>query len=246
MGVGNSFSLGLFIKPRWTLWYLLSLIFWRLAIQLLSGVISPFALVVLSFVLGVASGFVPFGAVLSLQRSFTFAPFFMIGFYCRQNNIDLHKVKRIHPLTSLAVLGIILFCVSRTDFPVVDFVRGKYPFSYFKNYSLWLLPLYRIGMYLVSMISIISVMALIPEKQSWISREGENTLFYYLYHSLVILALFTLGRFSLPSSLVACLIYAAFVTVVIWGLIKIPFFKVLPKLFTHVISAKNNKPVNIA
>lgn len=68
--------------PWWVLWYLLSLIYWRLILQLIPDNILKHAKLVLLVTLCVSilAGFLPFNRFLSLQRTLAFMPFFFLGY----------------------------------------------------------------------------------------------------------------------------------------------------------------------
>lgn len=96
----------LFITPQMALWYLISLIFWRLLLivagQLGGGYFVCFTF--LSLIIVFIVGFVPL-TILSFQRTFTFLPFFMIGYLFKKYSL-LHKLESV-PL----LLTIIIFVV---------------------------------------------------------------------------------------------------------------------------------------
>ena len=54
------------LYPGWTLWFLLSLFFWRIAIKYIVQIkyILP-----ISFILGILVGFIPYGSILSFSRT---------------------------------------------------------------------------------------------------------------------------------------------------------------------------------
>lgn len=66
------------LQPYWILWFLLSMVFWRLALPLFVRV--PFFIAV-SFAIALAAGFSKsIGYTLSLSRTLYFFPFFLIGY----------------------------------------------------------------------------------------------------------------------------------------------------------------------
>lgn len=237
---GGSFSIMQFIEPRWTLWYLLCVVIWRSIIQVSEGKISPSLLLVFSVIVGLLSGFVPFYSILSLQRAFSFAPFFFLGYFCSCNKVDLRFLKKLHPLFSIACfLLLIVICLIcyKTSFPLSSFLMAKHPYSFFANYPIWLVLVFRIMMYIICTIASVCMFSIIPEKRSWMSEEGKNTLLYYLYHPFFILGLSFLGkRIDLPSSLLACVVYTVLIIWTIRQVIKIKFFRDIPKLFTKLFS----------
>ncbi len=75
------------IYPGWTLWFLLSLFFWRISLRY---IIKIKYILPISFILGILIGFIPNGSILSFSRTIVFLPFFLLGYYT-----DIEKVKYI-------------------------------------------------------------------------------------------------------------------------------------------------------
>lgn len=242
--LGKSVPLEYFFVPRWTLWYLLSLCLWRFGVQLFGGLLSPTRFLIISILIGLISGFIPIGPLLSLQRTLTFAPFFALGYYCGRNRIDLNFIKRIPLWLSIFIVAILFISVfliesSRLgDFPLIPFLRGMYGFSYFPEYSPILLVVLRLVSYAISIVVSVCVLRMVPYNESWLSKQGLDTLFYYVYHPLLIICIdASIGKvFNLPSSFLAVLVYAVIVTAVIWLLLRLRFFRILPRLISKSYS----------
>ena len=81
--VSGIISIRTVLTPWWILWYLLSLLYWRIILQLLPDkVLSNSKLVmVCAFVISLLAGFLPLNRFLSLQRTLSFMPFFFLGYY---------------------------------------------------------------------------------------------------------------------------------------------------------------------
>lgn len=82
--LGHDFSFTYFLVPYWTLWYLLSLIFWRLMLKYTPKALldRPYVYLCLAIVASLAIGLViPYGRILSIQRTISFFPFFLLGYY---------------------------------------------------------------------------------------------------------------------------------------------------------------------
>lgn len=116
---GDLFSM--FMRPYWVLWYLFSLIIWRLFLQFAPPNLlksnrwkMTFCIVTM---LSLIAGFVPVGYELSFQRSMTFLLFFTIG-YISANVKDIH-IKDMLPsrlLSSLyfGLLFVAFYCVDKS------------------------------------------------------------------------------------------------------------------------------------
>ncbi|MCH5177460.1 MAG: hypothetical protein J1F25_05505, partial [Prevotellaceae bacterium] len=77
------------LTPWWILWYLLSLIYWRALLQIIPKKIlqNTKLLIVASFAICILVGFLPFNRFLSLQRTFSFLPFFFLGYCLKEKNL---------------------------------------------------------------------------------------------------------------------------------------------------------------
>lgn len=75
------------IYPHLALWYLLSLIGWRVFVWVFTN-LKDITLLVFSFMMAIASGLIPLGHELAFQRTFAFLPFFVTGFIVRRRSLD--------------------------------------------------------------------------------------------------------------------------------------------------------------
>ena len=67
------------LDPYWTLWFLLSLLFWNIMLVLFSRLKFP---LLIAIVLGISVGFFEgVGSFLSLSRTFVFFPLFLLGYF---------------------------------------------------------------------------------------------------------------------------------------------------------------------
>lgn len=82
--LGGSLSWKMLIYPQLALWYLLCLVYWRVAVWTLFRNTDDRVLFVLSVFLSILSGIVPLNEELSFQRAFAFFPFFIAGFLFRK------------------------------------------------------------------------------------------------------------------------------------------------------------------
>lgn len=90
LALGNGFSMSYLLVPYWTLWYLLSLVFWRIILRYTPQRIlnNPCLLLCLTFMVALFIGtFLPHGRILSIQRTISFFPFFLMGYYFKTNLI---------------------------------------------------------------------------------------------------------------------------------------------------------------
>lgn len=102
--------------PYWHLWFLLSLIFWRVfALAIPNKVLVAVITAIIALAVGLSSHV---GYSLSLSRTFYFLPFFVVG--CLYDPKSFYQsLTRISPLGSLIVLGCaVILAVSIT--PIIE------------------------------------------------------------------------------------------------------------------------------
>lgn len=84
--MGSGFSISRLLTPSFALWYILSLIYWRVILQVLpqSLIDNKWLVIAASVLIGMGAGFIPLNTEMSFQRACGFLPFFFIGYYARQ------------------------------------------------------------------------------------------------------------------------------------------------------------------
>ena len=109
----KGFSFGAILTPWYVLWYLLSLIYWRLLIQIIPDRIlnNTKLILIVAFCISILAGFLPFGRFLSIQRTLSFMPFFFLGYYMRGKNIYLPK--KYKPLSFLFLISVTASALSQ-------------------------------------------------------------------------------------------------------------------------------------
>ena len=72
--------------PYHSYWYLLCLIYWRVSIKFLS---NQYFSIILSFIVSIIIGFSEqISSVFSIKRTFTFFPYFLIGYKFSKNYFE--------------------------------------------------------------------------------------------------------------------------------------------------------------
>lgn len=230
------------ITPRWTLWYLVSLMFWRAIIQFFPTLHCQHKVVIgIAITIGVLSGFVPVGEPFSFQRTCSYFPYFLVGYYLRKSNTYLSVIKFVpKPVATLFLLSlpVITYFV---DFPLGSLLEGKSPYYDF-DYSLWAMSIFRMGMYLVCIFASFCVLGLVSKKEiPWVTKQGKDTLLYYLYHTTIIYGFIFVSNhlFHLPGSTIDVFGYTLIVIMVIWILIQVPFFRHFPNIVSYLSEKKS-------
>ena len=176
-----------YLIPRYTLWFLITLIFYDLSEFILEKV-NYKIMIPLSFVIGLVSGFIPFfGRPLSLSRTFVFFPFYVIGYYAKE--IDLwNKIKKPKVIKTTFILSIIILIITLTfsDLIPLKILKGKFNYFNIGNTLPWVACLQRLLFYLFSLIVTTTFFNIVPKKESIITRLGQNTLYIYLTQGMIL------------------------------------------------------------
>lgn len=206
------------LVPFWTLWFLLSLILWKIILRFTPRWLlnKPLLYLGIAIFFSLISGLMEKGKILSIQRTINFFPFFLLGYYLR-NQYDIRRFWK-----SKYTVITILLCLSYITlelYPknIQDLVRGAYHYSItdIPNKSIVLI------LSLLSSLAILYSYKIIP----YLDHFGKLSLFYYLYHGLVIkLILSPLeSRFNIPSSFPFIIIYTTLVIIILFIMTKIRF-----------------------
>ena len=168
------------LQPGWTLWYLLSLFFWRYSLKYISKIKHG---ILISFIAAlIVGGISEISTFLSLSRTITFLPFFLLGYNTKEEH--LRKLKSYPMAISVVGLGLcFLIAVILAKYKPIDvkLLYLAYPYKTFKMTFLTGI-IYRLAIYIIMLLSSIFIIRLIPDKKLSISRFGKNTMNVYLGH----------------------------------------------------------------
>lgn len=229
--------------PRRTLWYLLSLIFWRLMVYFMpEKVINnyPIWIILTCICISLFGGFIPVGGEFSLQRTMTFLPFFFMGYYAK--DIELKKYISMVPsfLAFAIIFSVFLICFFMLNRPINFVLIGKY--SYWFNVGLSpLLLCFARAIFLLSATTIgIMVMRLVPTKPL-LSHWGRITLFIYIYHTFAILALkWAIKHGYFPQNEWILILLSVVITMGLVFLSHVKFFIILLNPVSNILKYRNN------
>lgn len=173
---GSTFSFYRLIIPSFTLWYLLSLVYWRCILQLIPKRFDKWNIILpITILVSLLGGLIPLTNELSIPRTLTFMPVFFLGYYAKRNEW-LKYIRKAHLLWFLIpAIALLIF-----ENQIFMDVYGRRPYVEFAD-------VVKRGVYLSSSIVIsIAFIKILPQKISVFSNEGKDVLFYYVYHSFVL------------------------------------------------------------
>lgn len=232
--IGWSDIYAFFMGPGWTLWFLLSLLWWRLIVLVLHKILDmyPRLVLLLCFVISVFAGFIPIESQLSFQRTMAFLPFFFMGYYSNKFDIKglVNKFPRGLSITILCAIGGILYFMLNDKIPALMVSRSS---SYFVNlsFSPAFCAVIRCAIFFVAIIMGIGIMRLVSIN-NMMADWGRKTMFIYIYHSFIITALRTIiTNGYLPFNSPALFFYAVCIT---FGLVMLSYVKIFNWFLTPI------------
>ncbi|WP_323743512.1 acyltransferase family protein [Agreia pratensis] len=181
-------------QPSWTLWFILSLIAWRIALPYLAQLRYP---LLISIVVSVWAGYL--GAITSefaVSRTLGLLPFFVLGWRLRSSDLTRRWLSW-SPSTVLwwRVGAVAVFAaVAVTAFTGIDFWRqiGVRRFLLFDEsyadmgYAEWWSGGVRLAVIGVAVILSFAFLVLVPRRRTVFTDLGQATLYIYLLHSFVL------------------------------------------------------------
>ncbi|MFZ6689236.1 acyltransferase family protein [Undibacterium sp. SXout11W] len=175
------------VAPYWMLWYLMSLLSWRLMLPLFFKMRFP---VTLSLILALGTSYSEHaGYLLSSSRTLLFFPYFLMGavigpelFSSREND------KR---LITISIM-IVAFAIASIFFlpPLFDYrwLYGSFSLNRLGMANLTG-TLYQMLQYAVSSVLSFAIMYLLSRKDLGLSRIGKQSMYVFLWHGMTLIIL---------------------------------------------------------
>lgn len=181
------------LQPIWVLWFLLSLIGWRLL--LIAYEKHPVAIVVIISVI-IGFNFIPFNfRILSLGRTLSFFPYFLLGYLAKKHKFNFHRIERNRTF-AFYFLGILLVFWTLFSATINEELLYGATSLVDQGYNLLEISMFKINTYLVAISASIVVFNIVPRRELWISHIGLRTLPIFLWHPVIIWILMRIGFFE--------------------------------------------------
>ena len=175
-----------FLEPRYALWFLLSMIMWKMMLWLF-GIHK--VMIGVSIIVSLLVGYI--GEVnewLSLSRTFFFFPFFLIGYYVNRENFAKMKNKWNVRVASIVAIALVLFVYVYGDIRWQEWFFGRIAYEDIHYGILDSAVLSRMFIYVLMMVSTYVFLTLVPTENRWYTAIGRKTLVVYLLHLFIIRA----------------------------------------------------------
>ena len=172
-----------FLKPAWTLWFMLALFFWKIMAEIFLRI--KYGLIV-AFVFALYAGCASMiGNYLALSRTICFFPFFLAGVICQKEGME--KLRNINKL--LAIGGMVLVAL-------IPWLITSRKLSYktmFLNVSykslkqgMWQGIGLRAIVLIGGFLCILFFLAIMTRKKTFLAMLGQNSITIYLGHSFIL------------------------------------------------------------
>ena len=179
--LGKSSDFVELLSPQWTLWYLLSLTFWYIIYDFIG---DKKKWLIFSTIIALYIGFdKSVGAYVSSSRTFFFLPFFILGTMFKKDYISILKKNSIKLFLSSGIIILILFFISNYV-RVESLFEYTYYTAYFEKEFIPLLL--RIYHYIGATVLGMTIIILVSNKKTLLSKIGSYSLCMYLCHGAVI------------------------------------------------------------
>lgn len=170
--------------PFWTLWYFMSLIWWRILIGLFSQLRYPLGFAIVA---ALAVGFNRYEANLSFSRTFVYFPFFVLGSrYHRSITLCLGRLPRLAVLSCALLIG--SFIAVSQVIPDDINIRWFYGSNSYAELgvSSYMGMIYRIGLLCAGLITGVTVLACVPKTRTPLAHIGMHSVAIYILHPFVL------------------------------------------------------------
>ncbi len=223
----DSISIKTIFTPWHMLWYLLSLIYWRLMLQFIPDkILNNTRLIIFGAVcISILIGLFPFDRVLSIQRTFALMPFFFLGYCMRDKNLFLpDKYKPLCIVFLIVVLALLFF------------------YSHRITYLLYATPYKSVYGVVIRMVAFILAIPMsvafmnVCYNTPWIAQQGRMSMQYYIYHALVIPPMsapiippliLIADKMNVPMTFYTAIVIIILTTIGLSLILKIPHVKML-------------------
>lgn len=230
----GQFKYSQLLIPWWALWYLLSMIWWRIMLYFTPKRLldNPLVYLVVVFFISLLSGFISHGKVLSIQRTLSFYPFFLLGYYFRQGTLKSKPwCNTVSYIIVLVTVTLIVFNLYPDNSRVLLSGLGRYSYTDIPA---------KIYLLLLSTITSVSLFNIV-KRNKLLATIGRDSMLYYLYHGFIIYFILSplVEHFSLPMSFPFLLIYCLTIMTLIYFIGKIKLFKFLVNPITFSTNNSN-------
>jgi len=174
-----------YFYPYWILWFLFSMMLWKMLLPYLLMLKYPLIIcIALSVLLGYS---IDVDYYASISRTLYFLPFFLIGYYFKREWLSAFKARSFQ-LLSIAILTggfALLYCLTPILQTNASWFYGAMPYLEF-GLEAWYAGLYRILTYAFTALMGLCFLSIIPETRQPYTERGLYTMYVFLLHGFIV------------------------------------------------------------
>ena len=230
------------VNPKLGLWYFLCIFMWNLLLPIFDRMNKKY-LFIISIVCALIAGFDDnIGSILTLSRAIVFLPFFLLGYYAKEEDI-LKRVTSKNRIIALCVLvtvivGLLLLPINYRDIIMLSYGKS----SYFSIELGSIGIIYRAVWYVLVFIVSACVMVFVPKQKNIFTKFGSKTLQVFCIHIFLYFAYesFKLYKYFDSIPMLICLFVIIFVLTCILSMkiFSYPFDKIMGVKFKWLFDKK--------
>lgn len=211
--LSHDFLITSILTPKSSLWYLLSLFYWRLSCYFISTYFSRkrFKIVlVVASILCLLIGYINVGTILSFQRTFSFAPFFFLGYYLQDREI-FAIIKSKSKLFSIIIIVCNIVALVLINKNLSIYLHQSYPYIEY-SFNIYMSPFVKALILVDSFLMSYAFANILPTIKF---KHRVDTLIIYVFHYFFV-DIYAIAHF--PSHPLLCLSYSVVVFIILYYL----------------------------
>lgn len=181
-----------YTTPYWLLWYILTCIFYQILLPLFNTTnkIKQIILTLCVFTISILVGFIEqIDYYMSLSRFFVFLPYFLLGYYCKKNNIlekciNNHKTQKIFLFLSILIIVFSVLFLNCTNIPN-NILYGSCSYLVCGGRPWMRITIFLIALGWISFL-FIGVKSYLNKEVHLLTKIGQNTWSIFLLHGFIV------------------------------------------------------------
>jgi len=166
------------LMPQWTLWYLLSMVFW----YIISDYVKDYKKwIIWSIIIAMLAGLdSSIGTSGSSSRTLFFLPFFIGGMAFKEEYIDVLRANKVKIAIGSILTIVVLWLLNEATPIELLFEYTKYTWYFDRPWF----PMFLRGFHYISAVVVgMGILIFMPSKSTKLSKVGKYSLIMYLTHS---------------------------------------------------------------
>lgn len=219
--------------PSTAIWFLITIFYYKI---IYNGVYKIKGLFILSIIFAIVGGFdESLGVVASLSRTVCFFPFFIAGNKFKEKYLlEVNKYKTVSMLLILIMLVLISYILMIIfNIPITCFTFAS-SYKIQNLMSLYIGAIIRIVIMSISFGCGYLILNVVPNKKTWLTSIGENTITVYLLHIFIYNTLLKSNNFLREPTIINLLICLILSTFIVFIFSRKVFKKSYNTLINHI------------